>query len=73
MHGFNASSHVLIAKNANHVTDNANSHVVFGELSTPIYVYRLRRLFIWVRAHRFDRIGSEAVIRTYHTVFLAAT
>ncbi len=73
MHGFNASSHVLIAKNTNHVTDNANSRVLFGELSTPIYVYRLRRLLISVRAHRSDRIGSEAAVRTYHTAFLAAT
>ena len=73
MHGFNASSHVLIAKNANHVTDNANFRVLFGELSTPIYVYRLRRFVISVRAHRCDRIGSESVMCADHTVFLGAT
>jgi hypothetical protein len=73
MHGFNASSHVLIAKNTNHVTDYASFRVLFGELSTPIYVYRLRRFLISVRAHRSNRIGSEAVVHAHHTAFLAAT
>jgi hypothetical protein len=73
MHGFNASSHVLIAKNTNHVTDYADFRVLFGKLSTPIYVYGLRRLLISVRAHRECRIGSETVVHAHHTVFLAAT